>query len=430
MSLQIRKTMWGVVVMASATVGLGQAGWADEVAELKAHLDALQQQVNTQNAELATLRQHVAQLGAGEPVGAKAPSTSMTDRVAALETQSKAMETFSKIAWFGDFRLRFWEGTVNQDNIANQHRARIRFRLGATYPVTDQLEFGTRLATGGTDGDSANTTLGDLFAKDSFDLDRYYLRYKPLEELDLVGGKFENPFWVTQATWDVDLQPEGFAGGYTFKEVAGLLDSVEIRSGLYTVSELSADNDATMLPTQIVLKKKVAKDWKVDAGLAAYLWRKVSPIAVVSNATDSRSDFLSDFKVLDTIAKLTYEGWQQPVSVLLEYGHNVGADQGVGDDLYWVETVVGKIKKPWDWQLKYEFARIQQDATLAFAAGNDSTPETNMYRHRWVAGVRVVKNTDLEMEYLVFRRDKTGTTSTTDEDNWLSRIRLQVVAKF
>ena len=91
---------------------------------------------------------------------------------------------------------------------------------------------------------------------------------------------------------------------------------------------------------------------------------------------------------------------------------------------------MGKIKKPWDWQLKYEFAHIQQDATLAFAAGNISTPETNMFRHRWVAGLRVVKNTDLEMEYLVFRRDRAGSTSTTDEDNWLSRIRLQVVTKF
>lgn len=430
MSHQIRKTVWWVLVMALATVGLGQAGWADEVAELKQHLEALQQQVNTQNAELVTLRQQVTQLGAGEPAGAKATSKSMTDRVAALETKSKALETFSKVNWYGDFRLRFWEGTVNQDNVANQHRARIRFRFGATYPVTDQLEFGTRLSTGGTDGDTANTTLGDLFAKDNFDLDRYYLRYKPLEGLDLVGGKFENPFWVTQATWDVDLQPEGFAGGYTFDEVAGLLDSVTIRSGFYTVSELSADNDALMLPSQVVLTKKVGKDWKIETSLAGYIWHKVSPIPVVTNATDARGDYLSDFKVLDTITKLTYEGWQQPVSVLLDYDHNFGATEGVGDNSYWVEMLVGKIKKPWDWQLKYEFASIQQDATLAFAAGNISTPETNMFRHRWVAGVRVVKNTDLEMEYLTFRRNKTGTTSTTDGGNWLSRVRLQVVTKF
>lgn len=430
MSHRIRKGTWWVLVMALATVGLGQAGWADDVAELTQRLEALQQQVDTQNAELVALRQKVTQLGAGDSAGAQATSQSVTDRVATLEKQSKALETFSKIGWYGDFRLRFWEGTVNQDHVVNQHRARIRFRLGGTYPITDQLEFGARLSTGGTDGDSAHTTLGDLFTKDSFDLDRYYLRYKPLDGLDLVGGKFENPFWATQTTWDTDLQPEGFAGVYTLKEVAGLLDSVSLRSGLYTVSELSGDDDAFMLPNQVVLSKKLAEDWKIESGLAAYLWHKKSTLTAVTNTTDASGNLLSDFKVLDHITKLTYEGWQQPVSLLFDYGHNLGAAPGTGDDSYGVEALVGKIKKPWNWQLKYEFAHIQQDATLAFAAGNDTTPETNMFRHRWVAGVRVVKNTDLEMEYFVFRRDRAGATSTTDEDNWLSRVRLQVVTKF
>lgn len=426
-----RNGVRGWVVIAGL-VGFSSSGFSDETTEtaLTRRLDALQQQVESQQAELASLRQQLKQLGASQLAGDAKPQ-GVTERVAALEQQTKALEEFAKIDWSGDFRIRFLDTTFNQqDTTGTRNRARARFRLGATYPITEQLEFGARLATGGTDGDTANVTLGDLLTKESVDLDRYYFRYQPRKGVELIGGKFENPFWVTQATWDVDLQPEGIAAGYTVKELGGVLDSATFRSGFYTLSEIAGDGDAFLLANQAVLATQLAQDLKLETSLANYATHKPLVLPTVSNAVNRDSTFMSDFKVLDTVTKLTYDGWAKPVSLLFDYGHNLGAASDIGDDYYWIEASVGKIKKPWDWQVRYEFIYIQQDATIAALAGNATTPETNMTRNSLKGSVRLLKNTDLGLNYYVFRQNEPGSTATTDEDSWLTRFQMELVTKF
>jgi hypothetical protein len=409
--------------------GFSSSGFSDETTEtaLTQRLDALQQQVESQQAELASLRQQLKQLGTNKPAGDAQPQ-GVTERVAALEQQAKSLEEFAKIDWSGDFRIRFYDGIFNQqDTTGTRHRARARFRLGATYPVTEQLEFGARLATGGSDGDTANVTLGDLFTKDAFDLDRYYFRYRPREGVEVVGGKFENPFWVTQATWDVDLQPEGVAAAYTVKELGGVLDSATVRSGFYTLSEIAGDGDAFLIGNQVVLSKQLAEKLTLETSLANYITHKPHVLPTVSNAVNRDSTFMSDFKVVDTVTKLSYDGWAKPVSLLFDYGHNLEAASAIGDDYYWVEASVGKIKKPWDWQVRYQSIYIQQDATIAALAGNATTPETNMTRQGLLGSVRVLKNTDLGVNYYVFRQREPGSTATTDEDSWLSRFQMELI---
>ena len=409
--------------------------WADTdaLADLKAQMAAMEQrhqeELTQLQARLTTLE--ASRANAGKEIS-QAPA-GLTERLATLETKVSKIPTldrFANITWYGDFRLRFYDGTYNLDSATNRHRARARLRLGLTYPAADNVEFGARLSTGGSTGDSPYVTLGDRFNKDDFQLDRYYLRYHPVPALDLVAGKFENPFWVTQATWDVDLQPEGAAATYTFKNLGPMIDEASVRAGFFTVSELEFDNDATMIGGQVVATKKFAKNWSLQSGLANYDYRKVSPASTVSNATDAQGSFLSDFKEIDSISELTYSGWKWPMAVLWEYGHNFGVADGVGDNLYSVEARMGKIKQVWDWELKYNFAHIEQDAALADFVGNESSPETNTTYHGLYATMRVLKNTDLGMSYLLFRRDKIGTTSSTDENTLNHRLRLDITVKF
>lgn len=425
---------WAGIVAVCGAVAIGCPGslaWADEIGELKAQMAAME---SRHREELAQLQARIGALevsreraaGPASPVSGDAEK-----RLTALEEKAKkvpAFERFAQITWSGDFRLRY-DSVYNQDRVANRHRGRARLRLGATYPAADRLEFGARLSSGGSTGDTGFATLGDRFGKEDFQLDRYYLRYRPVEAANLVAGKFENPFWVTQAMFDVDHQPEGAAATYTFKEL-GLVDEASVRTGFFTVSEISGDHDATMLGSQVVLNKQLAKDWGARTGLAHYAFHKLSPVTVVSNSTDAAGNFLSDFKEMDWVSQVTYSGWQWPAAVLFDYGHNFGAANGLGDDFYWVEASLGKIKNPKDWELKYEFGHIQQDAVVADFAGNTTTPETNMSRHSLYASLRVLKNTDVGLIYRLFQQDKKGTTATTDEDTWVERLQVDLTTKF
>lgn len=421
---------WPLCGLAMVLAG-AQPVRADELADLKSQMAAMEErhqreiaQMQARLAALETQRQTVAGASQAAPQG-------LGERVDKLEETAKkipAFERFAKINWSGDFRLRY-DGTFNDDATIPRHRGRARLRLGAKYPVAEQLEFGARLATGGATGDSPYSTLGDRFNKDDFQLDQYYLLYRPVEGSKLLGGKFENPFWVTQATWDIDLQPEGAGGGYTIKGLAGI-DEITATSAYFVVSESSGDHDAYLFGNQITLKEKLGEDWTIKTGLANYNYHKLSPLTVNTNATDSSGNYLSGFKILDSVSQVTYEGWRWPVSVLFDYGHNFAAAEGIGDDLYWVETRLGKLKKPLDWELKYEFAYVQQDATVADFAYNTLTPETNVTGHQMYATLRVMKDTDVGLNYLLRQRDKVGTTASTDENQWIGRVQLEVTTKF
>lgn len=212
--------MSGVMLLGS----LPLSAWADTdpIADLKAQMEAIeqrhQQELSQLQARLTTLeanRNSVSKDASQAPAG-------MGDRVAALEekiSKVPGLEKFANITWYGDFRLRAYDGIYNLDNAVARHRTRGRLRLGLTYPAAEHLEFGARLSTGGSTGDSPYATFGNRFNKDDFQLDRYDLRYTPREPLALVAGKFENPFWVTQATWKVPPRSSS-ASGWTASEKA------------------------------------------------------------------------------------------------------------------------------------------------------------------------------------------------------------------
>ncbi|HVP28926.1 MAG TPA: putative porin [Myxococcota bacterium] len=130
-----------------------------------------------------------------------------------------------------------------------RQRFRLRLRLGAEKLLSEDFQFGFRIATsqgtsvGGetyegsstpwarafqSDWRSTNVTLGDYFSPKGIYLDRAYLRYTPTfaETLRIVAGKFANPF-INGANpaeglmWDPDINPEGVAAQYRFDIMPG-----------------------------------------------------------------------------------------------------------------------------------------------------------------------------------------------------------------
>lgn len=98
----------------------------------------------------------------------------------------------------------------------NRQATRLRVRLGMQALIADNLDANFRFATGNTVTPvSSNQTLGADFAKVNFLLDRASLRYRPTNNLTLLGGRMANPYLAaTDLVWDKDLSFDGWAGQY------------------------------------------------------------------------------------------------------------------------------------------------------------------------------------------------------------------------
>lgn len=125
----------------------------------------------------------------------------------------------------GDLRLRYHADYYDSSNAEflkptnptellntteDRKRLRARARLNLNAKITDRVETGIRLSTGSTeDPVSTMVTFGDYMNKKSVALDLAYLKYKPMPEMTLWGGRMPNPWYCTDLVWDSDLNFEG-----------------------------------------------------------------------------------------------------------------------------------------------------------------------------------------------------------------------------
>ncbi|MDO9237149.1 MAG: putative porin [Aquabacterium sp.] len=96
--------------------------------------------------------------------------------------------------------------------VDSRNRERIRLRLSLTAKVTDEVGVGIRLATGSTnDRVSTNQSLGQSFNKYPLLVDRAFARVTPVEGVDVLLGRFPNPWFGTDMVWSENLNFEGMA---------------------------------------------------------------------------------------------------------------------------------------------------------------------------------------------------------------------------
>ena len=180
---------------------------------------------------------------AGEGPAVAAQNPELEKRVARAEEQSKktaeaVAKQLGSLTFGGDLRLRY-ESFYGQQNalpssenpaaignpLSTRQRLRLRARFSVRGRVTDEFEWGLRLATGSfADVISTNQTLTDFFTRKPFAVDQAYLTYKPkaLPGFQVQAGKFDTPWTRTELTWDNDISPEGLNESYTraFKKSA------------------------------------------------------------------------------------------------------------------------------------------------------------------------------------------------------------------
>lgn len=178
-----------------------------------------------------------------EPQATAAGAQGLEARVGRVEEQAKkTADTVSRqlgsMTFFGDMRFRY-ESFYGQQNtlvssddpaalgnpLTTRQRLRLRARLGVRGRISDEFDWGVRVATGTFDDvSSTNQTLTDFFTRKPFAIDQAYFNYRPkkLPGFQLQAGKFEPPWTRTELTWDQDITVEGLAESYTrtFKKSA------------------------------------------------------------------------------------------------------------------------------------------------------------------------------------------------------------------
>jgi hypothetical protein len=374
------------------------------------------------------------------------------ERIAAKNRSYEEREAkfLPKLQFYGDFRGRlesFWfDRDETNVNNPNRHRARYRFRLGASTQINEYIGLNFRLAT--QDGHrSQNQTLGDAydFAPDGIFIDWAYMDLAPFKKLPspLEGGtavvrfgKMPNPFlWKIGKDfllWDNDITPEGAALMLTGAPTEN--SSVFLNGGYFILREQSfreqaapiADEskDPHVLGLQVGGEVRPLDTVAVGARGTWYSFRSLDAAFIANEATFGNvADGLVGSRnggraadVLEAAGYVRYTGFADwPLTVFADYASNTdgeasrlfadarsnrrawGAGVEVGDKKKWLLAGVG-------------YWLIEANVFPAQLTDSDITDGfTNRSGWGVWAAREILPNTELSVELLL--------RSNEDEDN-------------
>jgi hypothetical protein len=175
----------------------------------------------TQAQQSAADAQRVAGQASSAAVEAKAAvektDQNIGEKVQSLESSLKKIGPVSRRV---DFRRRdepFFG--VPADQSQGRNRERFRLRINGNAKLNDDISGGFTVASGDVnDPISTNQTTNQFYTRKAIAIDRAFMNYNPhqFKPLTLTGGKFAYPWYNTELTWDMDLNPEGLAQTLAF----------------------------------------------------------------------------------------------------------------------------------------------------------------------------------------------------------------------
>ncbi len=378
-----------------------------------------------------------------------------------IDKQLRKSGWAQRFRWGGDIRLRYQGDYFDDDNAdllkpddpnelmntkEDRHRGRIRVRLNAKATVFEsdlinigKMEAGVRIASGNeNDPVSTNETLGDYSNKDTILLDRAYLkwRYKPedtiwghIPQVDLMAGRFSNPYFSTDLVWDSDLGFEGAA--FSFK--SDTRDEFIPWAGFLTVGGYLLQEEEFFQKDKYFYGAQAGVVYEEPFGLNAqlgvafyqykhtggrvndptqpglYNWtapefqQKGNTIIDIDPGAAIKTALVADYEELVVTGKLDY-AYSYPVRIILtgDYVKNIGFDREAvalqtGLDVSEVEEAiegyriglsVGNPQVRWfgEWNLYAYYKYLESDAVIdAFTDSDFHLGGTNA--KGWVLGV-------------------------------------------
>ncbi len=327
----------------------------------------------------------------------------ITKEDAATLQETVLAKWIDRITFYGDLRVRhesfFYDANGNGafNGGVDEHRERFRLRIGTDLKMSDvtasiRLDSGTGQQTG------TNQTETTLFSQKGIWLDIASLSWQGSHSkwLKLTGGKMTNPFfrvYSTDAVWDEDVNPEGFAENITVSPVEHV--SLFLNAGQFELNELAVnDHDPWLLGQQAglsvepnsILKATVATTFydfvnvsgRDSNALGGTVQQGNSRFAASCTATPPAATcvLLNNYRVLDVTALVNVQAGPIPIALMGDYIWNLAdthsaTGTATGNVGYQVGAIVGKAAEAQTFEVAYFYKLLQLDATPADLTDSD-----------------------------------------------------------
>ena len=352
----------------------------EDFEQLRDQLAAISQRLDDLAAENAELRRAQEQ-----------PATTTSDvettvaelKVTEIPTAGESWP--DRVRLDGDFRYRY--ESIDAEGRPTHSRNRIRGRANITAEVTDKIDVGFGLATGGDDPVSTNQTLGGGGSSKGVVLNLAYADWEATDGLHLIAGKFKNPLTRVggQALmWDGDWTPEGLA--LTYERDWFFANAI----GSYLESDSNKSNNNFSWGGQLGATGHLG-DVKLTGGLGFYSIETKGESTTFGDPTDPGDFFgntavepgglpcgttadtdcvyLYDYLLTQVFAEASFDLGEWPAMVFLDYVNN--SDPSDDDTGWTLGTRIGQAEARGQMQFTYFFADKEADSTLGLVTDSD-----------------------------------------------------------
>ncbi|HIC44218.1 MAG TPA: hypothetical protein EYO73_07980 [Sulfurimonas sp.] len=281
----------------------------------------------------------------------------------------------------GDLRLRY-ESIERDDTPAEDNKYRYRLRIGAVVDLTDNLHAEVGMRSG-----FANPTSGNQTFEEDEPLKDYFFQSLRFNVLGLVYNSGNSTYKVgrqpymmyrpikSQLVWDNDVSLNG--ANYQYKNDTHI---ITVGANQPTLEEKSTANDTVNLfiAQYVNITKFESAQLNLGTGVYYYDGLKGNTALFVSRKgntmykdTNGNNRYANDYHMVEAFGELKFKDvFGKPVKVAAGLVYNFGAsDNNFGYDL---AIQVGKAKKINDWQVKYSYTDLQEDATYGAYSDSDN----------------------------------------------------------
>lgn len=352
---------------ASAHAQVSKAEWQ----EFKAQFEAMSERVTALEAENKQLR-------AASQKTVKVEDLAATNaQVVNLMNKTTASSWAEKVQLKGDFRVRY--EYIDKEDTDSQTRWRYRARpLLVAKPAPD-LEVGFGLGSGSDDPVSTNQTFGGGSTSKPVWIDLAYGTWTGLTDTTMTAGKMVNPYYTVEKSYliyDGDFRPEGMAVGWTDKTFFALATYTWIESDSANAAS-NGDSNYGIPGVQLGVNLVPFKGTTLTAA-AGYLDIPTEGHPAIYNdkfqgnssvVVDDEALYEYNYHVANASLAFGFDAFDLPFSVYGDYIENQDAnDLNTG---YMAGIRMGSAKKKGQWQVAYQYEKLEANATLGEMTDSD-----------------------------------------------------------
>jgi len=322
----------------------------------------------------------------------------------------QAQNWTERLNFSNDFRFRNEYMATTHSSGHPFFRQRMRARLGLAYDVNDQVSTAFKIASGSEDPASTNQTFDGGFTSKEINIDEAFVNWKPLRNLQLIGGKTTPIFEAVgknEMLWDSDLRPEGMAFRY---ETTGSW-IFTANGALYWVDQNQNEAQQILLSgVQVAAKGALteAVSLKVGAGIYDYShmeghraldFASTSPTPPNSYGNSLSGDnYAGGFQPLEGFVRLNFPVQGKNLELFFDAVTNPKAKDTRKKDGFITGLVWGGVKDKGDFSFRYSYREVKADAVVgAFQSSDFNDGKTGGQGHEVGFGYGLAEKTSVNL---------------------------------